>query len=152
MSALTPSHTIYHVYGRKCGCTKNLRDRKQWYRSNWGFDPIIRILEELYDKTDQEAGDIEWQYADKLGYRRGVHYTLTMHAVTSPGSYCMQTHDKIKVAAAKGGTIRAAKLSPVRRSMIARLGGFRRAEVLTPQRRVMIARLGGEQSKARRVA
>lgn len=65
------THIIYHIPGRKVGCTKSLEGRKSWYSK----DTIFEVLEELEDKTDQEAGDIEWAWADKFGYRRGVHYT-----------------------------------------------------------------------------
>lgn len=75
------THVIYHIPGRKVGCTKNLDVRKKWYKGSNGVVPTIEILEELYDKTDQEAGDIEWAWADKFGYKRGGHYTSTV-AVT----------------------------------------------------------------------
>ena len=63
-SVMVVSHTIYHIPGRKVGCTQSLERRKQQYLAEEGRIPQIEILEELSDKTDQEAGDIEWQWAD----------------------------------------------------------------------------------------
>jgi hypothetical protein len=77
------THTIYHIPGRKVGCTKNLEYRMRVYEWAEGASPEIEILEELHDKTDKEAGDIEWQWADKFGYSRGVHYTNTLAAIKS---------------------------------------------------------------------
>lgn len=52
------------------------------YEYDEGIRPwFVCIREELHDKTDQEAGDIEWQWADRLGYKRGVHYTISVNAV-----------------------------------------------------------------------
>lgn len=73
------THIIYHIDGRKVGCTNNLKARRIGYKAAEGCIPEIEILEELHDKTDQEAGDIEWAWADKLGYRRGVHYTISRY-------------------------------------------------------------------------
>jgi hypothetical protein len=78
-------HFIYHIAGRKVGCTKDMNYRKSLYKQMEGVVPKIEILEELHDKTDQEAGDMEWQWADKLGYKRDTHYTVTMKAVSSRG-------------------------------------------------------------------
>lgn len=72
------THTIYHIYGYKVGCTNNLIRRISEYRRMGFSTEEIQVLEELHDKTDKEAGDIEWQWADRFGYRRGAHYsTLT---------------------------------------------------------------------------
>jgi hypothetical protein len=69
------THIIYHIPGRKVGCTKNLRMRMWQYKFDEGKVPDYEILEELHDKIDKEAGDIEWKWADRLGYHRGKHYT-----------------------------------------------------------------------------
>lgn len=71
------THVIYHISGRKVGCTTNLKNRKHRYLYSEGSVPEIKILEELHDKTDQEAGDREWQWADWYGYNRGTHYTVS---------------------------------------------------------------------------
>jgi len=75
------THVIYHLVGYKVGCTKDLRARKKAYRHKRGHHVIIRILEELHDCTDQQAGDIEWAWSDSFGYKR------IMRAAHSPGSY-----------------------------------------------------------------
>lgn len=60
----------------KVGCTKNLDNRKSEYPDGTLFE----ILTELYDVDDKQTGDIEWEWADKLGTRRGRHYTISMNA------------------------------------------------------------------------
>jgi general stress protein YciG len=77
------THVIYHIYGRKVGCTKNFHRRKGWYRFVDGYtDKDFEILEELHNKTDQEAGDIERQWAGTLGYKPGNHYAVTIKNVS----------------------------------------------------------------------
>jgi hypothetical protein len=75
------SHIIYHIPGRKVGCTKDLDGRKRMYFEMEGSIPTIEILEVLHGKTNQEVGDREWFWADKLGYKRENHYTVIMNAV-----------------------------------------------------------------------
>jgi hypothetical protein len=65
------SHIIYHIPSRKVGCTRDLDRRKREYPKGTKFE----VLETLHDKTDQEAGDIEWKWAAKLGYKKGHHFT-----------------------------------------------------------------------------
>ena len=77
------THIIYHIPGRKVGCTRNLEARRLLYLSREGSIPKIEILEELCDKTDQEAGDQEWRWADRLGYKRGKHYAESGYVVIS---------------------------------------------------------------------
>ena len=74
------THVIYHISGRKVGCTKSIEQRKQLYLRDNGAIPDIEVLEELHDKTDQEAGDREWWWADHFGYKRENHYTVIMNA------------------------------------------------------------------------
>jgi hypothetical protein len=71
------THIIYHIYGYKVGCTKDLVRRLDEYRYEGYTAEEVEILEKLHDKSDQEAGDIEWAWADKLGYRRGPHYSTS---------------------------------------------------------------------------
>lgn len=66
------THVIYHIPGRKVGCTRNLSKRMM----NYPKDTQFEILEELCDFTDKQAGDREWEWADKFGYRRGSHFTV----------------------------------------------------------------------------
>jgi hypothetical protein len=79
------THIIYHIYGCKVGCTNNLARRISEYRRMGFSSEEIDILEELYDKTDKEAGDIEWQWADRFGYKRGAHYTSLTREQRSVG-------------------------------------------------------------------
>jgi hypothetical protein len=90
------THIIYHIPGRKVGCTKNLEYRIKNYISDEGSAPEIEILEELHDKTNQEAGDVEWQWADRFGYRRGPHY--------STGGWLNISPEKKRERALKGGS------------------------------------------------
>lgn len=68
-------YTIYHLPGRKVGCTCNPGRRFKEYRLQ-GYTGPIEILERLHCSVT-EAGNREWEFADKFGYRRGWHYTLT---------------------------------------------------------------------------
>lgn len=79
------THIIYEIPGRKVGCTKNIEHRMNRYLREEGIIPKFNIREELVDKTDKEAGDIEWDWADKLGYRRGIHYTTTINQLSQVG-------------------------------------------------------------------
>ena len=51
------THIIYHIPGRKVGCCKDLEYRKSLYLEMEGAIPEIEVLEELHDKSDQEATD-----------------------------------------------------------------------------------------------
>src|SRR6478609_9175801 len=103
------THTIYLIPGKKCGCTNNLSRRKYEYKEKLGFIPVIEILEQLYDHTHQQAGDREWWWADKLGLPRGHHYTHTIKAVLSPGSYATMDFASRSEAGRKGGAIAGMK-------------------------------------------
>jgi hypothetical protein len=64
-------YTIYHVVGKKVGCTVNFRQRLRHYQ---GLE--VKVLEELDDSVgDHFAGDREHYWADHFGYRRYNHYT-----------------------------------------------------------------------------
>lgn len=69
-------HTIYHIPGVKVGCTIDFKNRKKQYPP----DTIFEILEELENITDEEAGDIEWSYADKFNYPRRTHYKFNWNS------------------------------------------------------------------------
>jgi general stress protein YciG len=163
------THIIYHIIGRKVGCTKNLARRRAEYKLE-GYSPEeIEILEELHDKTDQEAGDIEWAWADRLGYNKGHHYTTTMKNYSEEGSrkgglrtvelrvgvHGLSSEQRIEVSR-KAGLIGGPRSNQVmtveqksdrgRKGGIksnSRNGGLRRAEVLTSERKSEIGRLGG---------
>ena len=103
------THYIYMICTsrrKKIGCTCNLASRMQEYRRNWRLRrpwPIYRIIEELIDLTDQQAGDREWYWADHYGLPRGVHYTITRRAQHSPGAWLNQPPDRHIVNARKDG-------------------------------------------------
>jgi hypothetical protein len=137
-------HIIYHIPGRKVGCTKNLIYRMQLYLKDEGKIPDYVILEELHNKTDQEAGDIEWAWADKLDYKRGAHYTVKTG---------LRSFEVLSRAGKKGGR-RTAELGYLsaagKRSkgglIGGPIGGRRRAEVLTPERRSEISSVAGKRA------
>ena len=129
------THIIYEIIGRKIGCCKSIEYRMKKYEESDGKRPVfIRIRERLNDKTDKEAGDIEWMWADRLGYKRGVHYTISINA--------------IKVGSRKGGARLNEIITHEHRVEMGRkggakggrIGGFRRAESLSAQKRSDIAR------------
>jgi hypothetical protein len=66
---------IYHLPGRKVGCTSNPQQRFLTYRSE-GYQGEIIILEKLRCSAHQ-AGDREWAWANHFGYKRGWHYSAT---------------------------------------------------------------------------
>ena len=67
-------HYIYHVRGVKVGVTTNIKHRRYLYRRDHGEKYELEVLDVLENKSDEEVGNIEWQWADKLGYPRGTHY------------------------------------------------------------------------------
>jgi hypothetical protein len=66
---------IYHLPGRKVGCTSNPIQRFLTYRSE-GYQGEIIILEKLRC-TAHQAGDREWAWANHFGYKRGWHYSTS---------------------------------------------------------------------------
>lgn len=102
-------HTIYEIPGRKVGCTKNFEWRKSLYLSMEGRLPEIKVLQELENITDQEAGDIEWQWADRLGYKRGTHYTVTLNARRAWGNQ-ITSEQKSRAGTLGGGTTKIRQL------------------------------------------
>jgi hypothetical protein len=70
-------HVIYHIPGQKVGCTSNFEQRKEKYPEN----TIFEILEELIC-TPNDAGDKEWEWAAKFGYKKGSHYGKSSWNVT----------------------------------------------------------------------
>jgi hypothetical protein len=83
-------YTVYYLPLRKVGLTQDYPGRKRWYRKKYGRDMIIRVLEKLHNVTPQEAGDHEWFWCDKLGLPRHAHYTVTLKAMSSPGSWVVR--------------------------------------------------------------
>jgi len=68
--------TIYHVPGHKVGATGNWPRRSKTNFKKYGVEPHIIEQLELSDTLEnwQIVGDLEFEYADDLGYDRGLHY------------------------------------------------------------------------------
>ena len=49
------THIIYHIPGRKVGCTKDLKYRRSLYQEMDGAVPEIEILEELHDRNARQT-------------------------------------------------------------------------------------------------
>src|SRR4051812_8565757 len=133
-------HFIYYIPGRKIGCTKNLEGRKRMYLEMEGVVPEIEILEELHDKTDQEAGDIEWQWADALGYKRENHYTVIMNAarVRSMKGNSYSFEEKSKIGKLVGEKVRELKLGIFSPDYKGQIENGRRSGLLTFERKTGI--------------
>jgi general stress protein YciG len=148
------TYTIYHIYGWKCGCTKNLERRfRELYQPKGFTREEIEVLEVLSNSaiTPQEAGDIEWAWADRFGYSRGKHYAKTKEAWESPGSFVTQTRDQREEYGRKGGRIsgpitgrRLAETRPHEKWVeIGQMGSRARMANTTPEQRSEIARVAG---------
>jgi general stress protein YciG len=87
-------YTIYHIVGKKVGCTVNFEKRKKQYQDGTRFD-ILEVLEDSVGP--QFAGDREWFWADYFGYKKGSHYTNTWNFKLTP--------EQKTEAGKKGGSI-----------------------------------------------
>lgn len=125
------THVIYEIPGRKIGCTIDLENRLCLYKQWEGIRPEVRILEELHDATDQEAGDRERYWQEKLGYKVDrQHYADTVAmAASSVGSLQNIPHDERIVNGRKGGSQRVANLTPEQLSEDNRRRGLRTLEL-----------------------
>jgi hypothetical protein len=122
------THRIYEIPGRKIGCTKrSLKSRQKNYTIEKNGKITLILIEELSDMSDQEAGDREWWWADKLGYKRGPHYTHTVNAAVGAITAEMRKEISRKGGIA-GGAIgaknRVANQTPEERSEISRRAGL----------------------------
>lgn len=111
---------IYHIPGVKVGCTTDIDSRVGLsIKLNGRLNDYssVEILEELENCTEEYAGDREWYWADKLGYKRGLHYS--------------KSRNSIKLAQVLGGRV-TGKLhkknstgvfDPTHRERITKLGG-----------------------------
>lgn len=126
------THIIYHIPGRKVGCTKkDMKERIKYYDEK---DIKYEILQELHDKTDQEAGDIEWEWADSFGYRRGVHYTIPVNASYFGGRKTIELGHGFKNSSVEQQT------------ELAKRGGERALELRTPEQWKVFATMGGRRA------
>lgn len=138
-------HVIYHIVGRKVGCSQNIERRMKTYEEKEGERPIYEVLEELNGVSNQEAGDREWWWADKFGYKRGVHYAVIRTAAIerSRRGTELSTPEQKTLAGKNGGRRRAEILSGERISEIAREAGKRSIETRTPEYRSATGRHAG---------
>lgn len=126
-------HYIYHLPGRKVGCTKDLSNRLALYKVEEGqIPPEVLILEKLPSTTIGEAGDREWWWADKLGYKRGIHYSTSVS--TRASGRAKIDKEKKRIACQNTGRKTASKpdaiwrtWTPEQRSQSGRKGGIRTA-------------------------
>lgn len=79
------TYYIYHLPGKKVGATTDLVRRFTEYRQG-GYKGKIEVLETL-NCSVMEAGNREWAWADKFGYRRGWHYSSTYAGKLIPRRY-----------------------------------------------------------------
>lgn len=67
-------YTIYHLPGRKVGCTVDFKQRVSQYRSK-GYNGPIEVLEKITGSAEQ-AGDRERSLAISFGYTHYQHYGI----------------------------------------------------------------------------
>src|SRR4051812_35794160 len=149
-----PTYTIYHIYGFKVGCTKNLARRITEYRS-FGYQPFeIEILEVLQDVTEDYAGNVEWKWADHFGYFRGSHYAELKSedrvlngrkggkaAAISVGPEALAERGRRMIR------VRMERETPEQRSERARKGGFAAAKSTSVEFRQALGRRNGRKAK-----
>ena len=83
------THYIYEIPNVKVGCTIDIIKRKSLAESLKGdsrYDGELKILEELHDKTDHEAGLAEWRWARKLGYAKEQNYAVSKRTLKKAAS------------------------------------------------------------------
>ena len=72
------TYYLYHILGKKIGCTIDLQHRKAYNKRRHGRDIEFSVLETIEgaDTEDmwQVVGDREFALADQYGYKRGRHY------------------------------------------------------------------------------
>jgi hypothetical protein len=150
------THVIYHIYGRKVGCTRNFHNRKGWYRSEGYTDKDFEILEELHDKTDQEAGDIEWQWLERFGYKKRGQPHYSSLAIEQRRKNANKAREAMIVSrssdqwsefASKGGSARMASLTTEQRKSLARKGGIACYEQSTEEERSKRAAGNGHRAR-----
>src|SRR5215469_17087601 len=73
---------IYHVVGRKVGCTLHLESQTKRLRKNGESWPTV-VLEEVEGLASEAAERKRW-WEDHFGYRRSPHYDRTNWGVTVP--------------------------------------------------------------------
>jgi len=66
-------YTIYHIFGKKVGCTKHYPYRCYGQGAKDGEFGIIDTWP--LSVGDKFAGDREWEWSDAYGYPKGQHYS-----------------------------------------------------------------------------
>jgi hypothetical protein len=128
---------IYHIPGKKVGCTRDINVRRRWYPKG----TVLEVLEILPEESSpQEAGDKEWEWADRLGYERGGHYTDSPFVGASIEDRRAWSKKGRKI----GGKRRMERMTPEERSALGRYGSKQRLETMTPEQRKEFARKGGK--------
>lgn len=119
------TYYIYHIPDRKVGCTNNILSRMRAYERSEGQTPEYEILEILSNVTQQYAGDREHWWAEKLGYKREVHYSMTRSASYNGGlaTTKLRLSEMGKKGGPKGGNARAKNLTKEQIAEIGRIGG-----------------------------
>ena len=117
------THTIYHIPGRKVGCTIEFEKRKKAYST----DTVFEVLEVLHDSDHQTAGDCEWKWADHFGYKRGLHYADVHRGIETLGFEGLSARSK------KGREKANATLGPEGRSAKAAKGSAKRIAAMGPE-------------------
>jgi hypothetical protein len=108
-------YRIYHVIGKKVGCTRQLIEDRCRQQNLWeGY--VVEALDLIPDEFGRRfAGDLEQYYCDYYGYNRGRHYSAPNWNDISP-----EKRSKSRVSAMRnpnhafitGAATRAALASP----------------------------------------
>jgi len=133
------THFIYHIIGKKVGCTKRLRKRLKQQRLDLPHvitsndevlegDARVEVLAVLTDVTDERAAQVEHAFAKIYGYKLGAPYTVNW-------SYNV-TREQCVEAAHKA----TAMLTPEQRREKMR----RMLAAITPEQHVENGRRGGK--------
>jgi len=143
------THVIYHLPGRKVGCTRDLKKRIRWYPHHQ--TRFLEVLEELHDASDQEAGDRERWWQEHFGYKRdSAHYSQNPVLTMAPEEVRAQGRQRLRRQEELGVGIYA--LTREQRSENGRKGGYIgkggqvMAERLTHEQRVEMGRKGGSRT------
>jgi hypothetical protein len=72
------TYYLYHVLGKKIGCTIDLPHRKAYNKRRHGKDIEFSVVETIQGPDTEEmwqvVGDREFALADQYKYKRGRHY------------------------------------------------------------------------------
>jgi general stress protein YciG len=149
------TYYIYHIYGYKFGCTKNLESRIQDYLILGYLREEIEVFEILSNSSEQKAGDREKELNIQFGYNPGQHYVIAMNARRAGGKIGgrrraeILTHEEMSEIGRKAGQrivelgIGVCGLTLEQRIKNGSKGGKIRVGNQTTEQRSEIARMGG---------